>query len=129
MPWIRKLLGRLSLDQRGAAAVEFAIISPVFFALLVSITDIGRYMWTLNSMQYAIDEAVRAGTIQEMTDDQIKQRAKDALRAVNNAPVSVTVNSSTDSVTVNVQSTYNFMFPISSVLSGTNIDLRTEMPI
>lgn len=119
---------RLLADQRGAAAVEFAIIAPVFFALLLSVVDIGRYTWTLNTMQYAIDEAVRAGAVQELSDNQIEDRVTDALVPISSTPVTVTVDSGADSVTVTAISTYQFFFPISSILSGASINLRTEMP-
>src|SRR4029434_3738841 len=51
----RRLLSRLRRDQCGVVAVEFAMIAPFFFGLLIGIIDVGRYMWTLNTSQYAID--------------------------------------------------------------------------
>jgi len=121
-------LRSLRANQRGAAAIEFAIIAPVFFALLLSAVDVGRYMWTLNTMQYAIDEAVRAGAVQELTDNQIEDRVIEALLPVSSTPITVSVDSGSDSVTVVASSTYHFFFPISSFLSGADINLRTEMP-
>jgi Flp pilus assembly protein TadG len=119
----------LHADQRGAAAVEFAIISPMFFALLLSVVDIGKYMWTLNTMQYAIDEAVRAGAIQELTDSQIEARVTRALVPISGgSPVTVLAESGSSSVTVTASSTYKFFFPISAIISGADISLRSEMP-
>ncbi len=129
---MRRLVLRLRsfrADQRGAAAVEFAMIAPVFFALLLSAVDVGRYMWTLNTMQYAIDEAVRAGAVQELTDTQIEARVTDALVPISGgSPVTVLAASGSSSVTVTASSTYQFFFPISSFLSGADISLRSEMP-
>lgn len=122
-------LRRLCLDRRGTAAVEFAIIAPIFFALLLSVVDVGKYMWTLNTMQYAIDEAVRAGAVQELTDTQIEARVTQALAPISGGfPVTVLAASGSDSVTVTASSTYQFFFPISSFTSGAEINLRTEMP-
>jgi Flp pilus assembly protein TadG len=119
---------RLPADQRGTAAVEFALIAPVFFALLLSVIDVGRYMWTLNTMQYAIDEAVRAGAVQDLTTAEIKGRVADAVAPINSTEVAVNVAETADALTVTASSTYRFLFPISAVLSETEINLRTEMP-
>lgn len=121
------MLRDLRRCQRGVAAVEFAIIAPVFFALLLSIMDVGRYMWTLNSLQFAIDEAIRAGTVQELSDDDIEDRVAEALQSVYQAPASVVVTSDADTVTIDADTSYSFMFPISSFISNVAIELSTEM--
>ena len=119
----------LRADQRGAAAVEFAMIAPMFFALLLSAVDVGRYMWTLNTIQYATDEAVRAGAIQELSYAEIKARVNDAVSPVTGVvPVTVDVSSGSGTLTVSASSTYHFFFPISSVVSGADINVRSEMP-
>ncbi|HWA51034.1 MAG TPA: TadE/TadG family type IV pilus assembly protein [Dongiaceae bacterium] len=119
---------RLHADERGTAAVEFAIISPIFFALLLSVVDIGRYMWTLNTIQYAVDEAVRAGAVQQLTTAEIKGRVADAVKPISSTAVTVNVTEAEDSLTVTASSTYRFLFPISAILSEANINLRSEMP-
>jgi Flp pilus assembly protein TadG len=121
-------LRTLRLEQCGAAAVEFAIIAPMFFALLLSVVDVGRYMWTLNTIQYAIDEAVRAGAIQELSDAEIKDRVAEAVAPISSTDVAVTVASSAEALTVTANSTYRFFFPISAFVSGAPIDIRSEMP-
>ncbi len=72
----RRRLSQLRRDQRGVAAVEFAMIAPIFFGLLIGIIDVGRYMWTLNTIQYAIDEAVRAGVVQQLSTDDVTDRLR-----------------------------------------------------
>lgn len=122
-------LRNLCADQRGAAAIEFAMIAPMFFALLLSAVDVGRYMWTLNTIQYATDEAVRAGTIQALSSDQIKARVAQAVTPVSGVtPVTVNVAAGADTLTVTASSTYQFFFPISSIVSGADINVRSEMP-
>jgi Flp pilus assembly protein TadG len=121
-------LRTLRQDERGVAAVEFAIIAPMFFALLLSVVDVGRYMWTLNTIQYATDEAVRAGAIQQLTDAEIKDRVAQAVAPISRTDVAVTVETSGDALTVTANSTYRFFFPISAFLSGAPIDVRSEMP-
>lgn len=121
-------LRTLRQEQDGAAAVEFAIIAPMFFALLLSVIDVGRYMWTLNTIQYATDEAVRAGAIQELSNAEIKNRVAKAVAPISSTEVAVTVASSSDALTVTANSTYRFFFPISAFVSGAPIDIRSEMP-
>ncbi len=121
---------RLTGDQSGVAAIEFALIAPAFFALILSVIDISRYMWTLNTMQYAIDDAIRVGVVQELSDSDIEARVTTALTPINGtAPVAVDVVSDASSVVVTATSTYTFFFPMSSFVSAVAIDLRSEMPL
>jgi Flp pilus assembly protein TadG len=121
---------RLLADQSGVAAIEFALIAPAFFALLLAIVDISRYMWELNTIQFAIDEAVRAGVIQELSETEIEDLAVEALTSIDEDKVEVdAVVSEPNSVTVTANSSYTFMFPLSMFSSSAAIDLRSEMPL
>lgn len=121
---------RLLADQSGVAAIEFALIAPAFFALLLSIVDISRYMWELNTIQFAIDEAVRAGVIQELSKQEIEDLAVESLSSIDESKVDVdAVVAEGDSVTVTASADYTFMFPLSIFSSGATIDLRSEMPL
>lgn len=119
---------RLRRDDKGVAAIEFALVAPVFIAMILGVIDIGRYMWTLNSMQYAIDEAIRAGVVRKLSDEEIVQRAKDALIVAGASSVEIAVASDAEAVTVTANSGYRFLFPISTFVTETIISLRTEMP-
>jgi Flp pilus assembly protein TadG len=120
---------RLGREENGVAAVEFAMIAPVFISLILVVIDVGRYMWTLNSMQYAIDEAIRAGVVRELSDDEIEQRAKDALIVAGASSIIVEVISDSETVTVTADMTYQFLFPLSSFVDSAPISLRSEMPL
>ena len=120
---------RLLADQSGVAAIEFALIAPAFFALLLAIIDISRYMWELNTIQFAIDEAVRAGVVQELSQDEIEDLAIEKLASIDESKVDVEAVTDASSVTVTANSTYAFMFPLSVFSSGATIDLRSEMPL
>lgn len=52
--WLR-LFGR----DEGAAAVEFAIVFPVFFLLLFGIFEFARACWIANSLQFAVAQGAR----------------------------------------------------------------------
>ncbi|MCS4295461.1 Flp pilus assembly protein TadG [Comamonas sp. BIGb0152] len=51
---------RRSRQQRGVYALEWAIIFPVFFALLYGIVCYGLTFLVRQSMQYAVEEGARA---------------------------------------------------------------------
>ena len=45
--------------SRGQALVEFALVFPMFFVLLVAIFDFGRIVWARNSLENAAREGAR----------------------------------------------------------------------
>lgn len=56
-------LRRLLSDHAGAAAVEFALVVPVFLLMLIGIMEFGRLLWTQNALHYAVEEAARCSAI------------------------------------------------------------------
>ena len=55
----RSRLSASAQRQRGASAVEFALVAPLFFLLLFSIVDFGAMMWANLTMQHAVREGAR----------------------------------------------------------------------
>lgn len=47
-------------NQRGAAAVEFSIISVVLVGLLIGIVDFGRTLYVKNQLSFLADRAARS---------------------------------------------------------------------
>jgi Flp pilus assembly pilin Flp len=45
--------------ERGASAVEFAIIAPLLFFLLLAVVDVCGMFWANLTMQYAVREGAR----------------------------------------------------------------------
>ena len=57
---LRKMRARMRRDRvRGSAAIEFGIIAPVFFILLMGIIENGVIFFAGSTLQYATDEAAR----------------------------------------------------------------------
>jgi Flp pilus assembly protein TadG len=50
-------------DQRGASAVEFAILAPVFFLLIFGIIAFGLVFWTQVGLQHGAEMAARCASI------------------------------------------------------------------
>jgi Flp pilus assembly protein TadG len=53
------LTRRLSKDKRGATAVEFALVAPIFFALTFSILEAGYYFFISSAVDQAAARAAR----------------------------------------------------------------------
>lgn len=66
--------------ERGAVAVEYGIILPVFLVLVLGLMDTGRLLWTQTTLDRAVEAAARCGavdTIQCGTAAQVQQYAVD----------------------------------------------------
>jgi Flp pilus assembly protein TadG len=82
-------------NERGVAAVEFAITSPVYFLALFGLAQVGIWLWADFSLQRAVDVASRCAAILTSTcgtTDQIQTYAATNV-------IGLTVPSSTFSVT------------------------------
>ena len=67
-------------DDRGASAVEFAIIAPVFLFMIAGMLAYGIYFGAANSVQQAAAEAARA-SIAGLDDDERRELATAAVNA------------------------------------------------
>ena len=78
--------------RRGAAAVEFAVIAPLFFLLLAGITEFGQAFRIQHSLSSAARHGARAAIIDGSTSSQITQKVKDhCVKTLGINPADVTV--------------------------------------
>jgi Flp pilus assembly protein TadG len=117
----------------GAAAVEFAIIVPVFILFCVGIFEAGRMMWIRNSIQTATEEAARfAMAHTTSTDEELVALAADYFDSVSmDAPTFTVVRDTTGGVDfVTVSGTYTFEFNFTFFDFG-NIELdgKARVPL
>lgn len=68
-----------SKHQAGVAAVEFAIVSLVFFTLLIGIMEMGRLLWTWNAAVEATRLGARLAVVCSMNDGAIASRMRGML--------------------------------------------------
>jgi Flp pilus assembly protein TadG len=61
--------------RAGGAALEFAVVAPVFLALVFGIIDFSRYAFSLISVRQAAAEAVRAASLGR-TEAEVQQIAR-----------------------------------------------------
>ena len=52
----------------GTAAIEFAIIAPVFLIMVLGIIEMGRAMWIKNTLQFAVEETTRYAMVNPSAD-------------------------------------------------------------
>lgn len=108
-------LGRSHVgDDRGAAAVEFAIVLPVLLMLVFGIIDFGR---ALNA-QVTLTQAAREGARLEALDqDDVVTRTQAAAAGLNPVP-GVSISSSCpdgDDAVVAVTYSFEFATPVGAI--------------
>jgi hypothetical protein len=76
--------------QRGAAAIEFAIVSAVFFMLLLGAIEMGRLLWTWNAATEATRLGARMAVVCDVNEPNIITRMQQRLGYLQ--PSNVTVS-------------------------------------
>ena len=66
-------------NRRGAAAVEFALVAPLFFAMIFGIAEAGRMLEVQQLMTNATREGARRAMIKGVTADEVKAAVLDSL--------------------------------------------------
>jgi Flp pilus assembly protein TadG len=56
-------LTRMLGDVRGATAVEFAMVGPVFLLLVVGLVYVCLLFFSVGSMQYAVEKGARCASV------------------------------------------------------------------
>ncbi|MBC7908501.1 MAG: pilus assembly protein [Rhodospirillaceae bacterium] len=116
------MLRRLFQDRRGATAVEFALVLPVFLVLLLGTMELGRVMWAHSTLQFAAEEASRYAIAHSSASNaEITAKAQAHLVGLNSGEV--TVNVTNNAATVTVQLTHNFQFATAGLLPYGNMAL------
>jgi Flp pilus assembly pilin Flp len=60
---VRNRLKSLHLDQQGTTAVEFAIIAPVFIALLIGTIALCIGLFLIGSLHFAVEDGARCAAV------------------------------------------------------------------
>ncbi|MGH7258054.1 MAG: TadE/TadG family type IV pilus assembly protein, partial [Nitrospiraceae bacterium] len=107
-------------DERGAAAVEFAILLPVLMLILFGIIEFGMVMYSREIITNASREGARTGIVQataKPTAGQIQTVVTNYLTGTGIDPNQVTINitgvglAAPNTLTVTVAYPYNFFVP------------------
>lgn len=70
--------------RRGAITLEYALILPVFIALVVGTMDVSWLFWQRTAMQVALQEGCRVGSLQDpganfVALDSVREEARQAV--------------------------------------------------
>ncbi|MGH7229998.1 MAG: TadE/TadG family type IV pilus assembly protein [Nitrospiraceae bacterium] len=124
-------------DERGAAAVEFAILLPVLMLILFGIIEFGLIMYSREVITNASREGARAGIVQataKPTTGQIQAVVTNYLTGTGVDPNAVTINvagaglTAPNTLQVTVNYPYNFFVPgILGLGSSINLTGQTVM--
>lgn len=103
----KSVRGRLRSVRRGATAVEFALVAPVFFLILFASFEFGRLNMIRHTAEEAAYEAARAVIVPGATSADAVNAAQRMMGIVGARGTIVTVNpatldASTEEVTVTV---------------------------
>jgi len=103
--------------QRGAAAVEFALVCMVFLTLLIGIMEMGRLLFYWNAAAEATRWGARLAVVCDLNDGIIKEKMRVMLPILKTSDISVsyfpatcasdaaTARASCESVTVEISPT------------------------
>ncbi len=110
---MRNLLNKFSKKEDGIAAIEFAILAPVFFALLTAIFEITMFVYSNTAAQRAVEDAVyhmRTGNIYAVLLESEESAEVWMKREICE---SLSLSTCTDSLTVQVE-TYDTNYDVYS---------------
>jgi Flp pilus assembly protein TadG len=79
---LARVIRRRHRNDRGAAAVEFALIAPLFFALLFGIIELGVTLNEHQAVEAAAREGARVLALPSTSDAEACARVTDALDGV-----------------------------------------------
>lgn len=66
--------------ERGATAVEFALVAPVFLMFMLGIIDLGRLFWVKSLMEYSVGQTARFAMVNPSTSQAaLEQYATDEI--------------------------------------------------
>lgn len=120
-------------DRRGATAVEFALVVPVFLLIVVAILEFGRMFWIQNSIQFAVEEAGRFAMVNiTATETQLQTYAQSQLFGLSptgisfSAPLETSGGTNFRSITGSYQ--FDFVIPLLSFGSIT-LNAKSRVPL
>lgn len=94
---------KLAARRSGAAAVEFAIVAPIFFTMVVASLEFGRLNIIRHTADQAAYEAARYAMVPGATAAEARGRAESMLKIVGARDSKITIVGPTDDkVTVTV---------------------------
>lgn len=128
-----RAIGRAFDCRWGATAVEFAIIAPVFLAMVLGTVELGRVMWIKGSIQFAVEEASRYAMVNtSVSMSELQTYAGNQLLGIDAADVTFLAQTeSADGANfVSITGTYNFSVLVPIVpLPDVTLSAKSRVPL
>lgn len=121
----------LARDTSGSAAVEFAIVAPVFLALTFGVFQLGWQFHCAASTRYALERSARELTMNTtMTASQLQSRVTSQLEAIasTNVAVSLTRQTTADGPVAIATATYTGRLDV-PLLASYPISFRSTVTV
>lgn len=120
-------------SERGAALIEFAIVSTVFLTLLFSVVEFGRLYWTHNALRDAARRGTRYATVRKNDAAGIQAVKNLVVYGDPNAnpatAIPVAPGLTTNNVTVQYQNYNGILLSSRATVSITNYQFQFYIPM
>ena len=113
--------------DRGAAAVEFALILPVLLLLVGGVVDFGRVFFTHITLSHAAREGVRVWTLGKPGDVVATVESRAAGLTVTTDPASPTDCTPGAATTLTVSTSITYFTPVIAAILPTELDSQGVM--
>lgn len=110
--------------ERGAAAVEFALVSGLLFTVIFATVQYGLYFWSLQSGSQAAREAARQAAVGSLTCAEFEAAVLNNARGEQSATVNATRTFYTDETLATVTTTPAVGGTVKVVVRFDSIDLK-----
>jgi Flp pilus assembly protein TadG len=115
-------------DQRGATAVEFALILPVLLGLIGGVMQYGRVLLAEQAIRDIIDSSARSAVITQATATAARTQVMDAITLLPGiADYDVTVTDGA-SLSISVSGSFDLAFGQFLPAPSQSFSLSTEFP-
>lgn len=118
--------------SRGATAVEFALVAPVFLFFVLGIIDLGRLFFVKNLMQYATEQTARYAMVNPaLSEADLEVYAEDEIATLFSGITFTADMETLDGVefrTITAEYTFSYMMPLIA-LSDVPLSAKSRTPI
>lgn len=80
--WMFRTLRRLPAERAGTSTIEFAVVAPVFLAMLMAVFDLGFLVYAKAVLQGAVEDGARSASLENTTWSQIETRVNEQVMSV-----------------------------------------------
>ncbi len=125
-----RLIKKFKKSELGAAAIEMALVFPLFILFVLGIIEFSRAYWILHTMQLAIEEAARYATINTTAyDSAVISKAQENLYGFNSSQFTITsASQNVSGVTYKViTASYQFNSVVPNLLPFNGITLTRSI--